>query len=38
MWYGMKIEQVEGENKGKILLYSLSTCGWCNKTKERLSE
>ena len=34
----MKIEQVEGENKGKILLYSLSTCGWCNKTKELLSE
>jgi glutaredoxin len=32
----MKIEHVKGENKGKILLYALSTCGWCNKTKEFL--
>ena len=34
----MKIEHVEGENKGKILLYALSTCGWCKKIKELLSE
>jgi len=33
----MKIEHVEGENKGKILLYALSTCGWCKKTKEFLN-
>ena len=33
----MKVEHVEGENKGKILLYALSTCGWCKKTKEFLS-
>ncbi len=33
----MKIEHVEGENNGKILLYSLSTCGWCKKTKEFLN-
>jgi glutaredoxin len=33
----MDIEHVEGENKGKIILYALSTCGWCRKTKEFLS-
>jgi glutaredoxin-like protein NrdH len=31
-------EHVEGENKGKIMLYALSTCGWCRKTKELLNE
>lgn len=34
----MKIEHVKGENKGKILLYGLSTCGWCNKTKDLLKD
>jgi len=34
----MKIEHVNGENKGKILLYALSTCGWCKKTKELLNK
>jgi len=34
----MNIEQVKGENKGNILLYALSTCGWCRKTKELLDE
>lgn len=34
----MKIEHVEGKNKGKILLYALSTCGWCKKTKEFLKK
>ena len=33
----MKIEHVDGENKGKIILYALSTCGWCKKTKEFLN-
>jgi glutaredoxin len=33
----MKIEHVEGKNRGKILLYALSTCGWCKKTKDFLS-
>jgi len=32
----MKIEHVKGENKGKIMLYALSTCGWCKKTKKFL--
>jgi glutaredoxin len=33
----MKIETVNGDNKGKIMLYALSTCGWCKKTKNLLS-
>lgn len=34
----MKIEHVKGENRGKILLYALSTCGWCKKTKNLLNK
>lgn len=34
----MKIEHVKGENKGKIMLYALSTCGWCKKTKKLLDD
>jgi glutaredoxin-like protein NrdH len=30
--------QVSGTNKGDILLYALSTCGWCRKTKNLLSD
>jgi len=33
----MEIEHVKGEKKGKIMLYALSTCGWCKKTKELLN-
>ena len=33
-----EVEHVDGENKGKIMLYALSTCGWCRKTKELLEE
>jgi len=29
---------VDGKNKGDIMLYALSTCGWCRKTKELLSK
>jgi len=34
----MKIEHVKGENKGEIMLYALSTCGWCKKTKKLLDD
>jgi glutaredoxin-like protein NrdH len=34
----MKIEHVTGEKKGKIMLYALSTCVWCSKTKKYLQE
>ena len=32
----VEIEKVKGEKKGKIMLYALSTCGWCRKTKQLL--
>jgi glutaredoxin-like protein NrdH len=34
----MKMEHVDGKNAGKVLLFALSTCGWCGKTKELLKE
>lgn len=34
----MALEHVDGKNKGKVILYALSTCGWCAKTKELLRE
>jgi glutaredoxin-like protein NrdH len=32
----MALEHVKGEKKGDIVLYALSTCVWCKKTKELL--
>jgi glutaredoxin len=34
----MAVEHVHGKNKGKVMLYALSTCGWCAKTKDLLRE
>jgi glutaredoxin len=34
----MNLEHVEGQNKGEILLFALSTCGWCKKTRMLLDE
>ena len=34
----MEIVRIEGKDKGKIMLYALSTCGWCRKTKTLLDE
>jgi glutaredoxin-like protein NrdH len=34
----MAIIHVDGKNKGKVMLYALSTCGWCKKTKALLGE
>jgi glutaredoxin-like protein NrdH len=34
----MNFEHVSGKDKGKITLYALSTCIWCRKTRELLSE
>jgi len=34
----MPMEHVDGTDKGKVVLYALSTCGWCKKTKELLKE
>lgn len=30
------VKHVEGEDKGKVFLYALSTCIWCRKTKKLL--
>jgi len=32
----MNFEHVAGNDKGKIMLYALSTCIWCKKTRELL--
>ena len=29
----MELKHVDGENKGKVMLFALSTCGWCKKTR-----
>ena len=29
---------VEGNDKGDILIYALSTCGWCSRAKDFLRE
>jgi len=34
----MVSEHVNGKNKGKVKLYALSTCQWCEKTKALLKE
>jgi glutaredoxin len=34
----MAVNHVPGKNKGSIMLYALSTCGWCKKTKALLNE
>lgn len=31
------LKHVPGKNKGKVMLYALSTCIWCRKTKELLN-
>jgi glutaredoxin-like protein NrdH len=38
MRFFMAMEHVDGKNTGKVMLYALSTCGWCAKTKELLRE
>ena len=34
----MTIVHVPGNNAGHIMLYALSTCGWCAKTKKLLDD
>ena len=33
-----KMASVEGQDKGTIVVYGLSTCGWCSKVKKFLDE
>jgi glutaredoxin len=34
----MSTEHVPGKKKGSIMLYALSTCGWCSRVKDLLRE
>jgi len=34
----MDLKRVDGKNKGKIVLFALSTCGWCKKTRMLIEE
>jgi len=34
----MKMNHVAGNSKGRIILYALSTCVWCRKTKQLLDQ
>ncbi len=34
----MEVKYVPGKNEGKFMLYALSTCGWCRKTKSFLDK
>ena len=34
----MQMQLVNGKNKGKLILYALSTCGWCKKTRMLLED
>jgi glutaredoxin len=33
----VEIVHVSGRDRGKVVLYALSTCVWCKKTKELLA-
>jgi glutaredoxin-like protein NrdH len=34
----MLIQHVDGRQAAAVMLYALSTCGWCKKTKALLDE
>ncbi|MBI5779471.1 MAG: glutaredoxin family protein [Planctomycetes bacterium] len=34
----MEIKHIDGKNKGKVMLYTLSTCIWCRKVKDLLGQ
>lgn len=34
----MNLIKVTGRDHGKVLIYALSTCGWCKKTKQFLKD
>ncbi len=34
----MTVEHVPGRDAGRVMLYALSTCVWCKKTKRLLDE
>jgi glutaredoxin len=34
----MDYQNVDGKDLGDVLIYALSTCGWCRKTRELIEE
>lgn len=32
------VQHVNGRDAGKVMLYALSTCGWCRKTRQLLED
>ena len=34
----VEVKHTKGQNKGKVMLYALSTCIWCGKTKKLLGD
>jgi glutaredoxin-like protein NrdH len=34
----MIMQHVEGQDKGNLVLFALSTCGWCKKTRELIED
>jgi glutaredoxin len=34
----MAVEHISGKKVGSVMLYALSTCQWCNKTKQLLRD
>lgn len=38
MSYKSQIKTVDGDKKNKLMLFTLSTCVWCGKTKALLNE
>jgi glutaredoxin-like protein NrdH len=34
----MAVHHIEGKNRGNVMLYALSTCVWCKKTKSLLND
>ena len=34
----MTTKHIEGKKAGKVMLYAISTCVWCNRTKKLLNE
>jgi glutaredoxin len=34
----MTVVNIPGKKSGHIMLYALSTCGWCQKTRKLLDE
>ena len=34
----VEVQHVPGVDRGRVMLYALSTCGWCARTKELLTD